>query len=649
MNKVLTPVLKEDLLDYRFLSGVSCSPYEDLAVFTVAKQDTKTNSYKKNLWMADLQTGKLSQLTYHGKARSFIFEKAGSLLCAVEAKNKKPGHTGFAHFDLTTKKSDYAFTLPFAVNQLWPLGENVYLVNANVDTNQEGMTDEEKAAEADYIPIRELPFWDNGIGYVSGWRDILYVYDAAQDKLFRLTDLDFNVAATALSADKKTLWFTGQSFTEKKGRHNGLFKLDLETAAIDTIIPQDFVRLGKLQLVGDTLFVSASYMDKWGTADKDDWYVLQDGELCKVLDNDFTLGCNVAGDCRFGGGKNSAEYMGKLLYLTTEVKQCLPNTLTAEGEHAHLFPFDGAIDCLSVKDEKIVFVAMKKQSLQELYLFDGQKVRQLSHFNRTALKGKYVAKPEYCGFTNSEGVHIDGWYLKPIDFDPEKQYPALLSMHGGPCVAWGELFVHEMQMLAGMGYFVFFCNPRGSDGRGARFAHLRGKYGTVDYEDFMEFTDHVTDTIPQIDTGKLGVLGGSYGGYMTNWIIGHTDRFAAAVSQRSFCNPISDFGNSCLGYTFDVDQFAGTPWDNLDRLWDHAPLKYAPDCTTPTLFIHALEDYNCPLSQGFEMFSALKYHGVICEMVLFKGENHELSRSGKPLHRMRRLSEIIRWFDTYLG
>lgn len=643
----MKPILKEDLLGYRFLSGISCSPFENKAVFTVAKQDTKTNGYKKNLWLADLETGKLSQLTHHGKARSFIFEKENSLLCAVEAKNKKPGHTGYAHFDLTTKKTEYAFTLPFAVNQLWMLEEGKYLVHANIDTNQEGMTEEEIKAEADYIPIRELPFWDNGIGYVSGWRDILYLYDSTEDKLQKLTDSKFNVAAVALSADHKTVWYTGQSFDEKKGRFNGLFRLDLETLQIEEIIPQETLRIGKLQLVGDTLFVSASYMDKWGTADKDDWYVLENGALKKILDNDYTLGCNVSSDCRYGGGKNAAEYMGKLIYLTTEVKYCLPNTLTPDGEHAHLFPFEGAIECLAVKGEQILFVAMKKQGLQELFLYNGKTVRQLSHFNRAVLKGKYVGKPEYCGFRNSEGVQIDGWVIKPIDFDPEKTYPALLSMHGGPCVAWGELFVHEMQMLAGQGYFVFYCNPRGSDGRGARFAHLRGKYGTVDYEDFMEFTDHVLEAVPQIDKNKLGVLGGSYGGYMTNWIIGHTSRFSAAVSQRSFCNPISDFGNSCLGYTFDVDQFAGTPWDNLDRLWDHAPLKYAPQCTTPTLFIHALEDYNCPLSQGFEMFSALKYHGITSEMVLFKGENHELSRSGKPLHRMRRLAEITRWFETY--
>ena len=476
----MNAILKEDLLNYRFLSQVTCSPFEDKAVFVVSKQDTKTNGYRKNLWLADLHTGKLSPLTHHGKARSFIFEKENTLLCAVDAKDKKPGHTGYAHFDLTHKKAEYAFTLPFAVNQLWMLSEGKYLVHANINTNYDNMTDEEIKGEADYIPIRELPFWDNGIGYVSGWRDILYLYDQAEDKLIRLTDGKFNVAAVALSADHQTVWYTGQSFDEKKDRMNGLFSLDLNTHAITTLIPQEALRLGKLQLVGDTLFVSASYMDKWGTADKDDWYILENGQLKKVHDNDYTLGCNVSSDCRYGGGKNSAEYMGKLLYLTTEVKYCLPNTLTSAGEHAHLFPFDGAIECLSVKGEKILFVAMKKQGLQELYLYDGKTIKQLSHFGRSVLKGKYIGKPEYCGFTNSEGVKIDGWVIKPIDYDENKTYPALLSMHGGPCVAWGELFVHEMQMLAGQGYFVFYCNPRGSDGRGARFAHLCGKYGTVD-------------------------------------------------------------------------------------------------------------------------------------------------------------------------
>ena len=411
---------------------------------------------------------------------------------------------------------------------------------------------------------------------------------------------------------------------------------------------QDKMRIGQIKCAGGELYVAASFCDKMGGTEKNDWYILKGGKLEKILDNDYTIGCNITTDCRYGRSSSMAEYQGKLLYLSTVEKTCFPKLLGPDGVMEVLFPFDGAVDGVAVCGDTVLFTAMKKGKLQELWCWKDGKIRQLTRLNTHALSGKYVGEPEYCGFVNSQGTRIDGWIIKPFGYDENKSYPALLSMHGGPCVAWGELFVHEMQMLAGQGYFVFFCNPRGSDGRGAKFADIKNKYGTVDFEDFMEFTDHVLECCPQIDKNRLGVLGGSYGGYMTNWIIGNTTRFAAAVSQRSFCNPISDFGNSCIGYTFDAKEFAATPWNGLDRMWDHAPLKYAPYVKTPTLFIHSLEDYNCPLSQGFEMFAALKYPGVTSEMVLFKGENHELSRSGKPLHRQRRLKEILRWFETYL-
>ena len=646
---MLKPILKEDLLSYRFLSNVTTSPFENAAVFTVAKQDTKTNSYLKNLWFLNLDNNKLTQLTKNGKAKSFIFEEKGMLLHGCAPKDKNDYHTGYEYFNIETKKTEYAFTLPFPVNNLHKLYGDLYLVNANIDTNRDdSMTEAEIKAENDYIPIKELPFWDNGIGYVSGWRNSLYIFNKADESLVKITEDLFNVSSVAVADCKKHVFFTGQYYDKMLGRHNGLFHYDVENNKLETVIPQGEMRIGSLQFVGRTLFVSASKMDKWGTADKDDWYVLENGQLKKVLDCDYSFRQNVATDVRFGYSKPLGKMGDKLVYLTTEVKHVMVNYLNENGEHEKPFFFDGSVDGFAVKDEKIIFVGLKKGQLQELFVYDGNKVKKVSNFNRGMLTGKYVGEPEYVGFEDSDGVHIDGWIIKPIDYDENKKYPALLSMHGGPCVAWGELFVHEMQMLAGQGYFVFFCNPRGSDGRGARFADLRGKYGTIDFMDFTEFTDHVLEVYPQIDKEKLGVLGGSYGGYMTNWIIGNTNRFAAAVSQRSFCNVISDFGNSCIGYSFDADQFQATPWTGLDRLWDHSPLKYAPQCTTPTLFIHSLEDYNCPLSQGFEMFSALKYHGVESEMVLFKGENHELSRSGKPLHRMRRLAEITRWFESHL-
>jgi len=238
--------------------------------------------------------------------------------------------------------------------------------------------------------------------------------------------------------------------------------------------------------------------------------------------------------------------------------------------------------------------------------------------------------------------------MKPFNFEPGKKFPAILEIHGGPKTAYGEVFVHEMQLLASEGYVVIYCNPRGSDGRGNEFADIRGKYGTIDYEDIMQFVDEAVKRYEFIDENKIGVTGGSYGGFMTNWIIGHTDRFKAAVSQRSIANWISKFGTTDIGYFFVEDQHFATPWSNYEKLWWHSPMKYADKVKTPTLFIHSDEDYRCWLVEAIQMFTSLKYHGVESKLVIFKGENHDLSRTGKPLHRLRRLKEIIEWFDKYL-
>lgn len=213
---------------------------------------------------------------------------------------------------------------------------------------------------------------------------------------------------------------------------------------------------------------------------------------------------------------------------------------------------------------------------------------------------------------------------------------------------YGEVFYHEMQVWANEGYFVFFCNPIGSDGRDNEFADLRGKYGTCDYNNIMDFTDAVLKQYPAIDAQRVGVTGGSYGGFMTNWIIGHTSRFAAAASQRSIANWISFYGVSDIGMTFGPDQQGGNIYDDTEKLWWHSPVKYARACTTPTLFIHSDEDYRCPMAEGLQMYTALVDLGVESKLVYFKGENHELSRSGKPLHRMRRLNEITDWMQSHL-
>ncbi len=208
-------------------------------------------------------------------------------------------------------------------------------------------------------------------------------------------------------------------------------------------------------------------------------------------------------------------------------------------------------------------------------------------------------------------------------------------------------FYHEMQTLAADGYFVFFCNPHGSEGYGEAYADLRGKYGTIDYEDLMDFTDEVLKQLP-IDPERIGAGGGSYGGFMSNWIEGHTDRFAAIVSQRSVSNWVSDFGASEIGVSFDSNEMAADPWSDMQAMWKQSPLAYADHAKTPILFLHSLCDYNCTIDQGMQMYTAMKYFHVPARMVMFEGENHGLSRSGKPQHRIRRLKEMTEWFHTYL-
>lgn len=251
-------------------------------------------------------------------------------------------------------------------------------------------------------------------------------------------------------------------------------------------------------------------------------------------------------------------------------------------------------------------------------------------------------------FLNTDGVDIDGFVMKPVGYEPGKRYPGILHIHGGPKMVFGPGFHHEMQLWAASGFFVCYCNPGGSCGKGNAFADLQGKYGEVDFRDLMEFTDEVLRRYPEIDADRMGVAGGSYGGFMTNWVIGHTDRFRCAVSQRSIANYVGDYLLSDIGYYYVPDQQLGTIWEHPERLWKASPLTYADRVKTPTLFIHADKDYRCTLANGLEMFAALKLHGVESKLCMFYGENHGLSREGKPSNRISRLSEILRWMDEHL-
>ena len=239
--------------------------------------------------------------------------------------------------------------------------------------------------------------------------------------------------------------------------------------------------------------------------------------------------------------------------------------------------------------------------------------------------------------------------MKPVGFEAGKKYPLIVEVHGGPHMMYSNAFMHEFQVLTAKGYGVLYINPRGSHGYGQAFVDaVRGDYGGGDYHDIMDATNFAINHFDWIDEDRLGVTGGSYGGFMTNWIVGHTNKFKAAATQRSISNWVSFYGVSDIGYFFTEWEHKTNKLDDIDKLWEISPLRYVNNIETPLLILHSEKDYRCPIEQGEQLYVALKHQDKPTRFVRFPESNHELSRNGDPALRISRLNEIIEWFDTYI-
>ncbi|RGI31038.1 S9 family peptidase [Melissococcus sp. OM08-11BH] len=267
--------------------------------------------------------------------------------------------------------------------------------------------------------------------------------------------------------------------------------------------------------------------------------------------------------------------------------------------------------------------------------------------NELILKDMILSTPQEFWYESEEDVSVQGWYVPPVL--SEKQHPAVLYIHGGPQVCYGETFFHEMQYHAANGYGVIMLNPRGGQGYGQEFVSaILGDYGNKDYTDLMVGLDAVLTEHPEIDEKKLVVAGGSYGGFMTNWIVGHSKRFQAAVTQRSISNWISFYGTSDIGAFFVKYQLL-TDLPNISDMWKLSPLAYVEHAQTPLLVLHGEDDLRCPKEQGEQMYTAMKRFNVPTEMIVYPKSSHGLSRGGLPHLRLARLTDISSWFDKHLN
>lgn len=643
----------KDFLEYKFLNNIGISPDKSSAIFGVAMCDEENNGYKQNIYL--WRDGKCIPLTQSGKDSGAMYLDADTVLFKSARESSDEVKTVFYKMSLSGGEAQKYFEIPLAVSKIEQMDKDEFVLIASYDKDFSYVGREDKKDDllkakkeaADYEVFTKIPFCHNGGGYAKNTSSRLYTYNVVTESLKQISPEGLEISTFALKEDKKQILVIAEIDKKRVSMETGLYEYTFEAETWKEIVPEkDYSIDAVFYFDNEILFVGNKEVSHGCNENGRFFKVDAEGKITLFCDNEESLHGSVGSDCRFGGGISMKVDGDKLYFISTRVKDAHLMSLNTNGEIKEELIIDGSVDCFDVKDGNIYFVAMKDGNLQEIYK-KAENVEQLTKLNEAVLADKYVAPYEEVVFEN-DGWDFKGWVLLPKDYDPNKKYPAILDIHGGPKTVYGTTFYHEMQLWANMGYFVFFTNPRGGDGRGNEFLDIFGKYGTIDYDDLMKFTDVVLEKYPSIDASKVGVTGGSYGGFMTNWIVGHTDRFACAATQRSISNWISFYGTSDIGMFFAEDQIHGNIFDNVEKLWEHSPLKYAKNIVTPTLFIHSDEDFRCPLEQATQFYTAMVDRGIEARFVLFHGENHELSRSGKPKHRIRRLEEITNWMETYL-
>ena len=289
--------------------------------------------------------------------------------------------------------------------------------------------------------------------------------------------------------------------------------------------------------------------------------------------------------------------------------------------------------------------------LSELYVGE----RQVTDVGADFTGARELPAPERFTAISPDGTEVEAWMMRPVGFEDGRKYPVLLNIHGGPFSQYGNKFFDEFQVEAGAGYAVVYPNPRGSSGYSEAWGRaIRGPvgdigpgWGTVDYDDVMAVMDEALKRYDFLDPDRTAIMGGSYGGYMTSWVVGHTDRFTCAISERAVNDMITEDQAADFA-TFFKGEIGGFWYEAIDEYRQVSPITYAEKITTPLLILHSEDDLRCPVPNAEALFGILRRLKREVEMVRFPAEGHELSRSGSPRHRVQRFEVMLEWLDRHL-
>lgn len=655
---------KEDLFKIQSITNPQFSPSEKEAVFLNTFIDEKEDQYYNHLYYVNVDSNEVVQWTFEEERISNPkWSPDGKQVAFISNRNEK---NQLYMMNKSGGEAKKITDLEEGIQSfLWsPCGEKIWFTSSLKEgaTFSEKAKKEEEKEKLEAYPVHKMRYKmdgvkghglvkqkvssqigivslkDNSIQHFSEGKDSYSLNDISPDgkkliigiKHHDQPDYEFNnplfiidvetknktvlvdqegyYGGAKYSYDGRYIAYVGSDATYKNATHSNVFIYDTETELTQNLTESIDSPVGDYAVADVQQGVAAP-------------------DVVWTRNNDLYFQLSTTGDVQ--------------LYYASLDGAVYP--ATPEGEHVY--------DYTISKNGQIALVCVSNPvSPGELYKVDIAKGErnQITHFNDEWLDEVELVKPESFYYTSTNDVSVQGWLMKPSQFKDGEKYPLIVEIHGGPHTMYANTFFHEMQLLAAQGYGVLYVNPRGSHGYSQTFVDaVRGDYGGGDYEDIMAGLDEVLREHSWIDADRLGVTGGSYGGFMTNWIVGHTNRFKAAVTQRSISNWISFFGVSDIGYYFTPWQI-GADMTDPEKLWHHSPLKYAKNIETPLLILHSELDFRCPIEQAEQLFITLKSMGKETSFVRFPDNNHNLSRTGTPSLRIERLNQIVTWFKNYL-
>jgi len=651
------PVSAETLYDLQFSSDPQFSPDGTFLVYvqtTIHREENKYQSVLHRLHLGtnlgthletDLDTRITTGLGKDGVAQDKLprFSPAGKHLAFVSNRTGKP-QVYVMPLDGGEPRQVTRFTQGVRSFVWSPDGESLVVV-ARSDGSQDA---------SDVRVIGKLRYWTNGEGFYGDAPLRLWRVSLNGEHITAITDGPYDTAEPAFSQNGEKIAFVSWRKEDELEVTPSLYTLELETDQIEEIA------VGKGSIHSPSFSPDGRWIAFFGHQHGESpgyhsevWIVPADGGAARSLTGkvDRSQGNHVGTDARYDSAELSpvwSEDSQRIFFTLTDSGDCLVYSADLDGEVRKESTGNGCVINSFARRGGLFAFAMETPTCPaEIYIQQGETLEQQAFFNR-ALEDYEVSVPERIQVNGAEQWDIEGWILKPPGFRADVKYPLVVEIHGGPHSSYGNTFHHEFQVLASSGYVVLYTNPRGSHGYGEEFMRgCIGDWGGKDYEDIMKATDDVVG-LPFIDGEKLFVTGGSYGGYMTNWIVSHTNRFRAAITQRSICNLYSMYGTSDIGFWFNRHELGNVNlWSDEEFIMSRSPIRYAPNVSTPTKILPSEQDIRCPMEQAEQWFTALKLQGVDTELVRFPNENHDLSRNGQPFHRIERLNHIVSWFDRH--